>query len=787
MRLKSNLVKVLLLALALTLIPVTAVSAPKVTPGSTCKVLNQRVIYLTKTYTCVKSGKKLVWNKGVVLKTAVKPTPPQSSGQIPSTRRAKALAEIKRVYDLNSSYQPTVKYIFASDAPQNFAEMLKEVIPFSSRFWSSEFKPTTEFPIILGSPASVEWVNDEMKRYGHEIPGWNRETIIKQGEKASRGDVVNNSRGAITYYVIGKETDNSIKTGNELSMRGFVAHEYVHAVAVSIIGDRQKGIPGWSVEGSANFYGFAIAALMAEQPNTAMARVNSDNLRRSYYQQGALVPHSLNKDDLYQAVVTSEKGGGGDGTTCAEPKILCYTAGALFTEVLVADHGHAKFIDWWKLSRKKNWEVAFAEIYGIQIDKWYEEVAIPYVIQESKSAIPEVSAPNSASTFTQHAARPPRPFVDPSSQSQKPTPTPAPTPTKEAVRISYYEKFKETGSKSLKIFDEWRSNPASGKPESKIEYWFGSSVPADIVSGTKQRLDNAVLQWERFHKVTRTKIYLDLSMKDQITEKCQILAPRSTHFTLDWCRSQAEGSLKDFIYHAAAYESEGGWRPVLAPKLSPAASITHSFVLLEPMIFLTDGFFPRIEHEWFHQIQVDLSGNQYIRENPVWFLEGSAEYFGLLVAAMNDPEYFVRHRAQSWFPGSSDSRVGKMMTKDDFSSWITKNTVPRLSYTDWSDSLPNDGTPYKFGAVLTEWLVGKIGFKGVVELLRDIESLGWKKSFEKHLGKSQESFLDEMAEYLHTEYQIAQTNSSWLNLPRCKNLDATRWLPEANKGVCFSG
>jgi hypothetical protein len=411
MRIKGSLAKGLLISLAISLIPVAAISAPKVTPGSTCKVLNQKVVYLNKTYTCVKSGKKLVWNKGVVLKTAVKPTPPQSSGQIPSTRRAKALAEIKRVYDLNSSYQPTVKYIFASDAPQNFAEMLKEVIPFSSRFWSSEFKPTTEFPIILGSPASVEWVNNEMKRYGLELQGHARDSITQGGENTSKGDVVNNSRGAITYYVIGKETDRSIKAGNELSMRGFVAHEYVHAVAISIIGDRQKGIPGWSVEGSANFYGFAVAALMAEQPNTAMNRANIGNLRRAYFNKGALIPHSLNKDDLYNAVVNTEQG----GPTCWEPKILCYTAGALFTEVLVADHGHSKFVDWWKLSRKKNWEVAFEEVYGIQIDKWYEEVAIPYVIQESKGAIPEVSAPKSASTFTQHPARLPRTFIDPSS------------------------------------------------------------------------------------------------------------------------------------------------------------------------------------------------------------------------------------------------------------------------------------------------------------------------------------------------------------------------------------
>jgi len=355
-------------------IPAPATAAAKA--GAKCQKVGVQSVVGTKTFTCIKSGKKLVWNKGAVLKETVKPTPTQSSVPIPLTRREKALAEIKRVYDLSSSYQPTVKYIYASDAPQNFAEMIKEVL----------------------------------KRYGLELPRHARESITNGGENTGKGDVENSSRGAVTYYVIGKETDRSIKAGNELSMRGFVAHEYVHAVAISIIGHRQKGIPGWSVEGSANFYGFAVAALMAEQPNTAMNRANIGNLRRAYFNKGALIPHSLNKDDLYNAVVNTEQG----GPTCWEPKILCYTAGALFTEVLVADHGHSKFVDWWKLSRKKNWEVAFEEVYGIQMDKWYEEVAIPYVIQESKDAIPEVSAPNSASTFTQHPTRPPRPFIDPS-------------------------------------------------------------------------------------------------------------------------------------------------------------------------------------------------------------------------------------------------------------------------------------------------------------------------------------------------------------------------------------
>ena len=472
MRFKESIAKGLLISLAVALIPVAAFSAPKVTPGSACKVLNQRVVYQNKTYTCIKSGKKLLWNKGVVVNAGVKPTPSQSSAPAPLTRREKALGEVKRVFDLNTGYQPTVKYIFANDAPPNFAELIKEVIPFASRFWSSEFRPTTEFPIILGSPASVEWVNSEMKRYGHEIPAWNREFIAKLGENASRGDVVNNSRGAITYYVIGKEKDRSIKAGNELTMRGFVAHEYVHAVAISIIGDREKGIPGWSVEGSANFYGFAMAALMADQPNIAMNRINIGNLRRSYSEQGALVPHSLNKDDLYKAVITSEKGGGGDGTTCAEPKILCYTAGALFTEVLVADYGHNKFIDWWKLSRQKNWEVAFEEVFGIQIDKWYEEVAIPYVIQESKGAVPEVPAPKSASTFTQHAARPPRPFVVPGNQNQKPTPTPIPVPT------SFSDLFEKREGISFAVWSQMSSKISQKEPKlPQIEIIRGPNTP----------------------------------------------------------------------------------------------------------------------------------------------------------------------------------------------------------------------------------------------------------------------------------------------------------------------
>jgi len=64
---KGSLARGVLLALGIALIPITAGAAESVTPSGACKVWKQKVVYEDKTYTCMKSGKKLIWNKGVVV------------------------------------------------------------------------------------------------------------------------------------------------------------------------------------------------------------------------------------------------------------------------------------------------------------------------------------------------------------------------------------------------------------------------------------------------------------------------------------------------------------------------------------------------------------------------------------------------------------------------------------------------------------------------------------------------------------------------------------------------
>ena len=59
------------LLISFPLLPVNAA----IRAGSTCAKAGSTSLVLKKTYTCIKSGKKLVWNKGVLVKPTPTPTP----------------------------------------------------------------------------------------------------------------------------------------------------------------------------------------------------------------------------------------------------------------------------------------------------------------------------------------------------------------------------------------------------------------------------------------------------------------------------------------------------------------------------------------------------------------------------------------------------------------------------------------------------------------------------------------------------------------------------------------
>jgi hypothetical protein len=88
--------KSLILILLLTMIPVTAFSAPKITSGTKCKIVNQKVTYLNKIYTCIKSGKNLVWSKAVPI---AKTSSNKAASKTPATTSPTAIPKSAGVTD----------------------------------------------------------------------------------------------------------------------------------------------------------------------------------------------------------------------------------------------------------------------------------------------------------------------------------------------------------------------------------------------------------------------------------------------------------------------------------------------------------------------------------------------------------------------------------------------------------------------------------------------------------------------------------------------------------------
>jgi len=96
-RARSWTTRITFIALIISLVPLSAFSAQKVTAGAACKTLNSKATANNKTYTCIKSGKKLVWNKGIPIKAAspsLTPKPSPVSGQ--STSSTSSIDELSR-------------------------------------------------------------------------------------------------------------------------------------------------------------------------------------------------------------------------------------------------------------------------------------------------------------------------------------------------------------------------------------------------------------------------------------------------------------------------------------------------------------------------------------------------------------------------------------------------------------------------------------------------------------------------------------------------------------------
>jgi hypothetical protein len=72
-----------------------------------------------------------------------------------------------------------------------------------------------------------------------------------------------------------------------------------------------------------------------------------------------------------------------------DPGNLHYNTGMLLYERLMADFGHQKIMEWWfGIRNTPDWKVSFQATFGVGVDTWYRNSAIPYLIGEYQAWVP---------------------------------------------------------------------------------------------------------------------------------------------------------------------------------------------------------------------------------------------------------------------------------------------------------------------------------------------------------------------------------------------------------------
>jgi hypothetical protein len=346
-------------------LPLTPVNAA-VKAGGTCSKAGITSVAASKTYTCIKSGKKLVWNKGVVV-AASNPTPtatpttaanyatlwekyswvkPTSSSSVATsaTDKFKAYVAVTRT-------NGTVIKIAAQDgADQTLVGWVKDGANLVSKAFDYP-KLSKPFLEVIGIDRA--WVEKTYidNGYSENEAKNDRGRTFAEGAPAFGGSTTNT-------YNSGVITRNNSLVNDKLGMMQMAGHEFFHTVQERISGgvpspDGLGIAPQWFWEGPATFIGLQTASYLGLADYTAEGREMAVNRSNA----PSTKPHLLSE-------ATKNTG----SPDAADP----YGIGAIATELLVANVGIEKFMEVYKnLGKKKKFADAFKTATGVELTDFY--------------------------------------------------------------------------------------------------------------------------------------------------------------------------------------------------------------------------------------------------------------------------------------------------------------------------------------------------------------------------------------------------------------------------------
>ena len=392
---------VLLTALVLSAVLTSPIYAASPKAGASCTKAGTSAIYAGKKYTCIKSGKKLVWGKGMVVPapkpsatptTSPSPMPTPTASAIPTPSPTPTVPSSPITLDnLDISRVSQLAY---SNVLKDYEALVKKIAPITfyvdpsvSNLWIAEeqsrlnriytFLQTSFLPQSVNA---LYWIdsNDSTIQWAQsKYNSWNS-GIIHDFQSDKSGPPCGNAYAVAWPEVTG---NSNIDRWGYVSCSGEVTsdkafkpiHEYFHLFQADnhFVGPNSVE---WLVEGSSDFYG-QMLGLNYENPSNLLQH-------RKMMTNWVSESKHLTQEQfitLMQKMETSEW------------NHASYYLGSLATEALVAVFGNNQFLsfvkDWKDLPdcRKQcqttpnNFAARFEKYFGITPLKFYEKL-YPYYV-----------------------------------------------------------------------------------------------------------------------------------------------------------------------------------------------------------------------------------------------------------------------------------------------------------------------------------------------------------------------------------------------------------------------
>ena len=273
--------KVVLLGVStLVLAIITPFANAAVTPGAKCAKQGQTSTTAGIKYTCIKSGNKLVWNKGIAVKKPVSAASPTASATAtptptPTPKNLTPLEKTNR--DIYARYlaadkkiSPSFNFVRCPNVNKSMADITENAYIDAYSFWATVYKATAKINWLLMSEKDWDcWYETTAKFEGPNPVSrswnvWNKSTGVLGHCPVSSTAFCGYGTGVREGGIFAQY--NLIGTNYKIAPDpATVHHETVHNYQAQLIADnyatsKANTVAPWFMEGQANLFGAPISA-----------------------------------------------------------------------------------------------------------------------------------------------------------------------------------------------------------------------------------------------------------------------------------------------------------------------------------------------------------------------------------------------------------------------------------------------------------------------------------------------------------------------------------------------